>query len=96
MTQLEVQQQDTRELSQVMRNLFEEGKGEGGQRIAYISQKQKGPNQSIQVRNGNDRTVCFVRGEIVETIQQNSTMITIKPDGLITLLVDTIKEFKND
>jgi hypothetical protein len=95
MTQLEVQQQDTRELSQVMRNLFEEGKGEGGQRIAYISQKQKVPNQSIQVRNGNDRTVCFVRGEIVETIQRNSMTITIKPDGLITLLVDTVKELND-
>jgi hypothetical protein len=95
MTQLEVQQQDTRELSQVMRNMLEEGKREAGQRVAYISQKQKGPNQSIQVRNGNDRTVCFIRGEIVETEKRNSTMITIKPDGLITLLVDTVKELND-
>jgi hypothetical protein len=95
MTQLEVQQQDTRELSQVMRNMLEEGKREAGQRVAYISQKQKGPNQSIQVRNGNDRTVCFIRGKIVETEKRNSTMITIKPDGLITLLVDTVKELND-
>jgi hypothetical protein len=101
MSQVEIQEKNTRELSQVISNIMKEGeekgKREAGQRIAYISPKREGPNQTIQVRNGNDRTIAFIRGEIVYSgmLQTGSREIGIKPDGEVTLFVDRKEELKD-